>query len=142
MRNFSKVATPTADFYTPADSPYPFAEAVWAGDTVYLSGQLGLGPDGLVAGFEAQVRQMMDNIAATLRDLGLGMENLVKCTVFMADMAQWQAFNRIYVSYFQAGRYPARSALGAGALALGAAVEMECIAVAGGAGRQEQGATP
>jgi enamine deaminase RidA (YjgF/YER057c/UK114 family) len=74
---------------------------------------------------------MMDNLAATLKDMGLGMENLVKCTVFMADMARWQDFNSIYVSYFQPDRYPARSAFGAGALALGAAVEIDCIAVAG-----------
>jgi reactive intermediate/imine deaminase len=138
MRSLSKVGTPIADFYTPADSPFPFAEAVWAGDTVYLSGQIGLGPDGLVEGFEAQVRKMMDNLAATLHSLGLGMDNLVKCTVFMADMAQWQDFNRIYISYFQPGRYPARSALGATGLALGAAVEIDCIALAGRTVRHEQ----
>lgn len=81
-------------------------------------------------GFEAQVRQMMDNVATTMRGLDLGMEHLVKCTVFMADLSQWQAFNEIYIQYVEPGRYPARAAFGAIELALGAAVEIECVACA------------
>jgi reactive intermediate/imine deaminase len=130
MHVLHKQSGPTADFYAPLNNPYPFSEAVRVGDTIYLSGQLGIGPDGLVPGFDAQVRQMMDNVAATLAGLGLGMEHLVRCTVFMGDMAQWDAFNAIYVTYFKPGRYPARAAFGATALALGAAVEIECIACA------------
>lgn len=56
---------------------------------------------------------MMDNVATTMRGLDLGMEHLVKCTVFMADLSQWQAFNQIYIQYFEPGRYPARAAFGA-----------------------------
>lgn len=130
MSTLQKQSGPVADFYAPANSPYPFSEAVRVGDTIYLAGQIGIGPDGLVEGFDAQVRQMMDNVAATMRGLGLGMEHLVKCTVFMADLSQWQAFNAIYIGYFEPGRYPARAAFGATELALGAAVEIECVACA------------
>ncbi len=130
MSTLQKHSGPVADFYAPADNRYPFSEAVRVGDTIYLAGQLGIGPDGLVQGFDAQVRQMMDNVAATLRKLDLGMEHLVKCTVFMADLSKWQAFNAIYVEYFEPGFYPARAAFGATELALGAEVEIDCIACA------------
>ena len=53
---------------------------------------------------------------------------MVKCTVFLADMAEWPAFNEVYATYFPSGRFPARSALGATGLALGARVEVECLA--------------
>jgi enamine deaminase RidA (YjgF/YER057c/UK114 family) len=70
----------------------------------------------------------MDNIGATLAQHGLGYGDLVKCTAMLTDMTQWAAFNRVYAGYFRNGVYPARSALGASALALGAQVEIECIA--------------
>lgn len=130
MSTLQKQSGPVADFYAPANNQYPFSEAVRVGDTIYLAGQIGIGPGGLVQGFEAQVRQMMDNVATTMRGLDLGMEHLVKCTVFMADLSQWQAFNEIYIQYFEPGRYPARAAFGATELALGAAVEIECVACA------------
>lgn len=130
MSTLQKQSGPVADFYAPANNQYPFSEAVRVGDTIYLAGQIGIGPSGLVQGFEAQVRQMMDNVATTMRGLDLGMEHLVKCTVFMADLSQWQAFNEIYIQYFEPGRYPARAAFGATELALGAAVEIECVACA------------
>src|SRR5688572_26535947 len=110
----------------------PFSNAVRAGDTVYLSGALGTGADGkLPAGIEAQARQTMDNIAATLKSAGLGWADVVKCTVMLDNMADWPAFNGIYRTYFPDGKFPARSAFGADGLALGALLEVECIAYAG-----------
>ena len=110
----------------------PFSEAVRVGDMLYLSGQLGNKPDGtLPQGIEAQARQAMDNIGAVLKRSNLGFGDVVKCTVMLDNMADWPAFNRVYVTYFTPGRLPARSALGADGLALGALVEVECQAWAG-----------
>ena len=111
------------------DQRLPFSSAVRVGDVLFLSGQLGIGADGkLPTGMEAQARQAMDNIGAVLKVQGLGFGDLVKCTVMLDDMADWPAFNKVYVSYFPDGKYPARSAFGADGLALGALVEVECIA--------------
>jgi 2-iminobutanoate/2-iminopropanoate deaminase len=110
----------------------PFSEAVRVGDTLYLSGQLGITADGkLPEGMEAQARQAMDNIGAVLKRQGLGFGNLVKCTVMLDNMADWPAFNKVYVTYFPDGKFPARSAFGTDGLALGALLEVECIAYAG-----------
>jgi reactive intermediate/imine deaminase len=116
----------------PAD--LPFSEAVRAGDTLYLSGQIGVVPGTMKlveGGLEAEARQTMENISATLEAHGYSMKDLVKCTVMLADVSEWAAFNRVYESYFS-GRYPARSAFGADGLALDARVEVECIAVLAG----------
>lgn len=110
----------------------PFSEAVRVGNTFYLSGQIGVEPETLKlapGGLKGEARQAMNNIKATLAVHGLTMSDLVKCTVMLSDMARWSEFNEVYTSFF-AGRYPARSALGANGLALGAQVEIECIAVA------------
>lgn len=127
-------AVPTY-FPAPArgDSPRPFSEAVQVGDVLYLSGQIGLRDDGTLAkGIEAQSRQMMSNIGATLKKRGLGWGDVFHCLVMLDDMADWPPFNSVYVPYFPAGKLPARSALGADGLALGAKVEMECKAYMGG----------
>jgi 2-iminobutanoate/2-iminopropanoate deaminase len=114
------------------DQRLPFSTAVRAGDTVYLSGALGIGPGGKLAdGMEAQARLAMDNLGAGLKAAGLGWGDVVKCTVMLDDMADWPAFNKVYVTYFPDGKFPARSAFGADGLALGALVEVECIAYAG-----------
>jgi reactive intermediate/imine deaminase len=108
----------------------PFSEAVRHGDTLYLSGQIGVVPGTLKlapGGIKAEARQAMENIRTTLAAHGYTMADLVKCTAMLADMADWPAFNEIYASFFD-GRFPARSALGANGLALGARVEVECIA--------------
>ena len=111
------------------DAGFPFSPAVETDGWLFLSGALGTGADGaLVAGgIEPETRQTMDNIAATLAGEGLGWDRVVKCTVMLADIAEWPVFNEIYKTYFD-GDYPARSALGANGLALGARVEIECIA--------------
>ncbi len=108
----------------------PFSEAVRVGDTLYLSGQLGIAPGArtvVAGGIAAETRQTMDNIGATLSKYGLTHRDLVKCTVFLADMGEWGAMNSVYVTYFQPGKFPARSALGVNGLALGARTEIECI---------------
>jgi len=69
----------------------------------------------------------MDTIKATVEQFGSSMDNVAKCTIFMADMTEWPAMNEVYRTYFK--RLPARSALGANGLALDARVEIECIAV-------------
>jgi len=110
----------------------PFSSAVRVGDLLFLSGQLGIGADGkLPVGMEAQARQTMEHIGAVLKGQGLGFGDLVKCTVMLDDMKDWPAFNKVYVTYFPDGKYPARSAFGADGLALGALLEVECIAHAG-----------
>lgn len=111
----------------------PFSEAVEVGGTLYLSGQIGIRPGTLElvpGGIEAEARRTMENIKTTLEAHGYSMRDVVKCTVMLADIAEWGAFNEVYRTYFTEP-YPARSALGANGLALGARVEVECVAVRG-----------
>jgi len=108
----------------------PFSSAVRVDNTLYLSGNLGNVPGTLdlaEGGIQGETRQTMDNISAVLEQFGSSMDKVVKCTVFLADMAEWGAMNEVYKTYFT--NPPARSALGASGLALGARVEIECIAV-------------
>jgi reactive intermediate/imine deaminase len=109
----------------------PFSDAVEVGGVLYISGQIGAAPgvDHVVAGgLEAETRQVMENIGAVLKRRGLGYDAVFKCTVMIADMTQWGAFNSVYATYFKPDRLPARSAFGANGLARGAAVELECWA--------------
>ncbi len=106
----------------------PFSEAVRAGDYLFLSGQLGdqdgkLVPGGLVP----EARQALRNITSILERNAASLNDVVKCTVFLADIAEWPAFNDVYKEFFKAP-FPARSALAASGLALNARVELECIA--------------
>lgn len=113
--------------YVTGESPYPFSPAVRAGNTVYLSGQIGNDASGLGKDFDTQAHLAMDNIMSAAKLAGMGPQNIAKCTVMLADMKNWDAFNKIYRTYFQAGHFPARSAFGVTGLALGAALEVECI---------------
>jgi 2-iminobutanoate/2-iminopropanoate deaminase len=108
----------------------PFSEAVRVGSTLYLSGQIGLVPGTrkvVEGGIKAEARQTMENIKTSLEAHGYAMSDVVKCTAMLVDMSEWGVFNEVYASFFSAP-YPARSALGANGLALGARVEVECIA--------------
>ncbi len=109
---------------------YPFSEAVAHGGVLYLSGEIGTGPDGQLVsgGIEGEARQTMNNIQSKLERHGLTMDDVIKCTVFLADIAEWGDFNQVYADYFEKGRFPARSALAASGLALNARVEVECLA--------------
>ena len=110
----------------------PFSAAVRVGDMLYLSGQLGTDSTGglVPGGIEPETRQTMENIRGVLEANGSSMDRVVKCLVMLADMAEWGAMNQVYVTFFP-DHLPARSALGASGLALGARVEIECLAVAG-----------
>lgn len=112
----------------------PFSEAVRVDNTYYLSGQIGVRPGTLElvpGGIREEARQTMENIAAVLAAHGLGMDDIVKCTVMLADMSEWGIFNEVYRSFFTR-HFPARSAFGSTGLGLGARTEVECIAVASG----------
>ena len=109
----------------------PFSAAVRVGDLLFLSGALGNVPGTLrlvEGGLAAEARQTMENIGAVLRVCGLDFADVVKCTVMLADMAEWPAFNAVYAAYFPPDRLPARSAFGCSGLALGARLEVECVA--------------
>ena len=124
--------TAAPEFLTPYGPPtFPFSPAVRVGSTLYLSGQIGTDSTGRLVpgGIGPETRQTMENIRDVLTRVGSSMDRVVKCTVMMADMAEWPAMNAIYTTYFPAHK-PARSALGANGLALGARVEIECIAAA------------
>ena len=108
----------------------PFSEIVRVGNMLFLSGQMGNLPGTLSlapGGIEAQAKQTMLNIKASLEAHGYAMNNIVKCTVMLADMADWPAFNAVYTTFFDKP-YPARSAFGANGLALGGLLEVEVIA--------------
>ncbi len=127
------VADPTAFVTSPESTALarPFSDAAEVNGILYLSGQIGAKPgeDKVVpGGLEAETRQIMANIGAVLARRGLTYDDLFKCTVMLADMKQWGDFNKVYVTYFKPGRFPARSAFGANGLARNAAVEVECWA--------------
>jgi reactive intermediate/imine deaminase len=105
---------------------------VRVGDLVFVSGTLGTTGTGLTlvpGGIQPETRQVMENIKRTLAAAGLGMDRLVKCTAYLADLMEWPAMNEVYRSYFTNGRFPARAAVQA-TLLNGARVELECIAAA------------
>lgn len=110
----------------------PYVHAVKAGDFVYTSGQIGLVPaTGVLAdGVEAQAEQALQNIQAVLAAAGCTMADVIKTTVFLADIADFGKINEIYAKYFT-GETPARSCLQAGALPKGALFEIEVVAYQG-----------
>jgi 2-iminobutanoate/2-iminopropanoate deaminase len=116
----------------PGRTDLPFSAAVRAGNVWYLSGQLGTDTTGQLVpgGIGPETGQALANIRALLEQHGSGMDRVVKCTAMLADMGEWGAMNQEYVRHFPDHR-PARSAFGATGLALGARVELECLALAG-----------
>jgi reactive intermediate/imine deaminase len=108
----------------------PFSSAVRVDNTLYLSGVIGVVPGTLrvpESGIEEEARLAMEEIKTTLETFGSSMDRVVKCTVFLADESNREAFNEIYMSYFD--NLPARSGVSVKGLALGARAEVECIAV-------------
>jgi reactive intermediate/imine deaminase len=108
----------------------PYSDAVRVGNTLYLSGAIGTmrGTNQLVTGgIEAETRQTLENIKQTLEANGSSLNEVVKCTVMLADISEWDKMNAIYRTYFPNNR-PARSSLGVNGLVLNARVEIECIA--------------
>jgi 2-iminobutanoate/2-iminopropanoate deaminase len=110
----------------------PFSEAVRVGSILFLSGAMGIDDSGTLVpgGIEAETRQALANIRGVLERHGSSMDRVVKVTAMLADMGEWAAMNRVYVSAFPSN-LPARSAFGASALALGGRIELECTAVVG-----------
>lgn len=117
------------EFFARPGSSAPFSPAVRAGDFIFASGHIGMTVDGKVpASMTEQARLAMDNLRAALELAGASYDDVVKCTVMIADMKQWAEFNKVYLTYFKPGHLPARSAFGASSLAFDAGVEVECIA--------------
>ena len=108
----------------------PYSQAVDTGSTVYCSGQLGLDPatGNLADGVQAQTHQALKNLQAVLNEAGLSLDNVVKTTVFVQDLADFGTVNEIYGTDFHGG-FPARSCVQIAALPKNALVEIECIAV-------------
>jgi 2-iminobutanoate/2-iminopropanoate deaminase len=107
----------------------PFSDAVWAGDTLYLSGHLGLDATGRPpANATEEARLMLDAFKKTVETAGLTMQDLVFMQVFCSDVSLFEEFNTVYRSYFQRG-YPARAFLGSGQLLFNARFEIQGIAV-------------
>jgi reactive intermediate/imine deaminase len=114
-----------------ANPAWPFSQAVRVGNLIYLSGMIADSADTVVkGGIQAETRRIMENMKSFLDGAGSSMDDVVKCTVFLADIKEWAAMNEVYVTFFPRNR-PARSALGTSGLARNARVEIECIAAAG-----------
>src|SRR3989442_14852374 len=112
----------------------PFSAAVRVGNMLYLSGQIGNVPGTRQladTGITGQTRQTFENIRTTLAYAGSSLERVVKCTVFLVDIKDFAAMNAVYVTYFPKDP-PARSTVAGSGLALGARVEIECLATVGG----------
>ena len=109
----------------------PYSQAIQAGNTIYVSGQLPIDPaTSCFAGADitAQTRQSLTNIKAILAAAGADMSNVVKTTVLLADIADFAAMNAVYAEFFTAP-FPARAAFQAACLPKNALVEIECVAV-------------
>ncbi|MCA8887506.1 MAG: RidA family protein [Parvularculaceae bacterium] len=110
---------------------FPFSSAVVVGDHIYLSGEIGVDYASMTlveGGVGAQTRKIFENYAATLEALGAELSDIVKCTVFLDDMTQYAQMNAAYAEALPDPK-PARSTFGVDGLALGAALEIECLAV-------------
>lgn len=108
-----------------------YSQAVKAGNTVYLSGQIPLVPETMEVvkgGIDAQIRQVFDNLKAVAEAAGGSLANIVKLNVYLTDLTNFPVINEIMATYFEAP-YPARAAVGISALPKGVNVEMEAIMV-------------
>jgi 2-iminobutanoate/2-iminopropanoate deaminase len=115
----------------PSLGELPFSSAVVVGETIYLSGEIGRAPGSTTlveGGVGPQTRQIFENYRATLARLGASLDDIVKCTVFLDDMSKFPEMKAAYREFFP-NETPARSTFGVDGLALGAALEIECLAV-------------
>jgi 2-iminobutanoate/2-iminopropanoate deaminase len=126
-------SVPKAEFLNSPEAEkrdLPFSEAVRAGDLLFLAGQLGVDRatgNVVPGGIKPEARQALRLMQGILERNGYSLADVVKCTVFLADIAEWPAFNEVYREFFKKP-FPARSAFAASGLARGARVEVECIA--------------
>ena len=108
-----------------------YTPAIRTGDLVFFSGQIGSRPgEGLPPTVEEQTQQALANLENLMREAGVSKDDLVKCTVFLADIRDYNAMNAVYADFFEGTDPPARSAVGVAGLPAGARVEVECIAAA------------
>lgn len=108
----------------------PYSPGIDVGDTVYLAGQIGMAGGKMVeGGVEAETRQVMKNAEAILKNAGLDFSHVVKTTVYLADIKDFQKMNAVYASFFEGSIPPARSTVAVAGLAAGAHVEIDFIAV-------------
>ena len=110
---------------------YPFSDATVVNGIIYLSGAIGTLPDGSVVtgGITAETRQTMTNIKNTLEKMGGSMDDVFKCTCMLADIKDWPLMSQEYKKFFNPDKLPARSAFAGSGLALGAKLEIECMAI-------------
>jgi reactive intermediate/imine deaminase len=110
---------------------YPFSDATVVNGIIYLSGAIGTLPDGSVVsgGIAAETRQTMMNIKNRLEKMGGSMDDIFKCTCMLADIKDWPLMSQEYKKFFNPDKLPARSAFAGSGLALGAKLEIECMAI-------------
>lgn len=127
-------STNYVEFLTSPDTTalnLPFSEAVRVGNILHLSGNIGNIPgkkELVQGGIKAETKQAMENIKRVLEKNGSSLDKVVKCTVMLADIKEWAAMNEVYITYFPANRLPARNSFGTSGLALGARMEITCMA--------------
>jgi len=110
---------------------FPFSEGVLFGDTYYISGAIGFDRETrklVEGGVAAEAEKVMENLKESLKKAGMGFKDVVKATVYLKDMEDYQAFNEVYAAYFT-DDFPAREAVAVSALAMNASVEVSLIAV-------------
>lgn len=108
----------------------PFSDAVRVDNLLFLSGCLGVAPGAsavVPGGIKAETKQTLENMRSILERNGSSLDRVVKCTVMLADIGEWADMNSVYLTFFPGNR-PARASFGVGGLALGARVEIDCIA--------------
>lgn len=107
----------------------PYSQAIIAGDLIFVSGQIPINPatGEMPESIKDQARQSLTNVKAIVEAAGSSMDKVIKTTCFLADIADFVAFNEVYAEFFPAGAAPARSAVEVGAIPKGAKCEVECI---------------
>jgi len=109
----------------------PYSQAILAGNTLYISGQIAINPESGkmdTLNFETEIRRVLSNLGAVLKEAGMSYENVVKATIFTTDLKNYKLINTIYGEYFK-DKPPAREAVQVAALSAGAHVEISCVAV-------------
>ena len=113
------------------DKEYPFSEATIVNGIIYLSGEIGTLPDGslITGGIVQETRQTLTNIKKKLEKIGGSMDDIFKCTCMLSDIKDWPMMSQEYKKFFNPDKLPARSAFAGSGLALGAKLEIECMAI-------------
>lgn len=127
--NSSNHKTVSTDLAPKAVGPY--SQAVWANNTLYLSGNIAINPETNrldTTSIEAELHQVMKNIEGILQSQNLSFNHLIKCEIFLSNLDDYKVINTLYASYFQDGYYPARTTLEVSKIPLNANIEISCVA--------------